>query len=426
MNQMTARPTAASSRPLAQCQTIGEALQTTEFAQRLAKCVPAHLNPERMLRVLTLAISKVPELARAPLRELLGAMFTLSSLGLEPNTPLGLAHLIPYKTRVKNPETNRWEDGYTVQVIIGYRGYIDLARRTGTLVSIHADVVYEGDFFEFEYGSNMHLRHRPGPVREGTPIYAYAHVKLKDGEAFEVLPYGEVLKIRDNSEGYKYALSVKDAAESWKQKAWLTNPWVRFEHEMSAKTMVRRVSKMVPMSVEFMTAATIDAASEGGQRMRWDAAINVTAKTLDSQNLQVDDEIAQIEDKQEAPLQTTVDQRQPETVTVRAQPAQADRRVEQADQRSAPTAAEEGDMPLIEPRPDSRKPGEYDLAEWQARFLRVVGTIQDPSDLATLQKAHEHILVALKRADIGIYDKVITGLREAAAKLLGNGGEKAE
>jgi recombination protein RecT len=169
--------------------------------------------------------------------------------------------LIPYnRRRTKSVEIN---------VIIGYRGFIDLARRTGTLVSLHADVVYgaaelgkPGDQFEFEYGSAMHLKHVPTGDRAGPKIWAYAHANLKDGQAFEVLPYGRVLEIRDkHSEAYRNAL--RDRADN--PYAFETTPWVAQEHQMSSKTMVRQVSRMLPMSIEFANAVTLDAMSESGR-----------------------------------------------------------------------------------------------------------------------------------------------------------------
>jgi recombination protein RecT len=188
-------------------------------------------------------------------------MMVCASLGLEPNMPLQHAFLIPYnRRRTKSVEIN---------VIIGYRGFIDLARRTGTLVSLHADVVYgaaelgqPGDFFEFEYGSNAHLKHIPTGDRSGPKLRAYAHCNLKDGQAFEVLPYARVLAIRDeHSEAYRTALRDKGT----NPRAFETTPWVMHEHQMSSKTMVRQLSRMLPMSIEFANAVTLDAMSETGR-----------------------------------------------------------------------------------------------------------------------------------------------------------------
>ncbi len=256
-----AAPTRAQMKPFKDVKTIGEALRHPDMVDRFQQAVPRHLSPERMLRVCALAIQKTPKLADCDMMTLLGGMLGLASLGLEPNTPLGHAYLIPFDKRAK--VNGAWQVVATeVQVIIGYKGYIDLARRSGSMVSIHADVVYEGDTFSFEYGSGMHLKHIPQGAREGrVPVWAYAHAKLQDGEAFEVLPYAQVLKIRDGSQGYQSALRGRDH----NPKGFAASPWVAHEHEMAAKTMVRRLSKMLPMSIEMANAAALDQMSETGR-----------------------------------------------------------------------------------------------------------------------------------------------------------------
>jgi recombination protein RecT len=201
-----------------------------------------HMKPERMMRLMANAIRTTPKLAQSDPLTLLGSMMTCASLGLEPNTVLGHAYLIPFDNKRK---------GITeIQLVLGYKGMIDLARRSGHVVNIHADVVYDNDEFSYEYGSNQHLRHIPGSARN-TPTHAYCHAKLTDGEAFIVLPYAEVLKVRDASQGYKTALKYgkKD------------NPWIAHEHQMARKTAVRALFNELPISIE----KVVDALEVDGQ-----------------------------------------------------------------------------------------------------------------------------------------------------------------
>jgi len=278
-----------------------------DMVRRFSQVVPRHLNPERMLRVMTHCIHKTPKLADCDFATLLGAMQACASLGLEPNTPLGHAYLIPFNVSAKLPD-GTWQKKPSVNLIIGYRGYIDLARRSGTLVNIHADVVYEGDDFDFAYGSGQHLMHRPRGTR-GKPIEAYAFAKLKDGEAFEVLPYARVLEIRDNSEGYKSA-----AAAAAKYKKDNDSPWVKHEHEMAAKTMVRRLAKWLPLSLEFANAARLDEMSETG-RVDYTAFIDADIETgLAAAEIEHDPETGEVKQIEAQPAVPA-----PE---VRAQPAQ--------------------------------------------------------------------------------------------------------
>lgn len=265
---MDNRPTLQTAEKAAP--TIRDLLSHPQTTEKFAQIVPRHLSPERMMRVMAQAVFKVPKLAECHPMTLLGAMMACASLGLEPNTTLGHAYLIPFEKKKKTRDG--WVvDRVDVNLIIGYRGFIDLARRTGTLVSIHADVVYEGDEFSYEYGSNMHVKHVPKGDNKGrSPIFAYAHAKLTDGEAFEVLPYARVLRIRDGSQAYQQALKAKIEAEnddkkSFRLKTFTEAPWVKHEHEMAAKTMVRRLAKWLPMSIDFANAAALDEMSDNGR-----------------------------------------------------------------------------------------------------------------------------------------------------------------
>ena len=254
-NEVTTQRAAGVAR---KTPSIGDLIARPDVAAKMRQMLPRHLSPDRMMRVFVAAVNRTPRLGECSAMSLLGAMQVCASLGLEPNTPLGHAYLIPFAKREN--VNGRWVNaGYDVQLIIGYRGYIDLARRSGDLVSIHADVVYDGDDFSFSYGSDQHLTHRPGGRRDA-PIYAYAFARLKTGDAFEVLPYAQVLAVRDQSQGWQSA--VKQAE---KYGGEIRSPWATHEHEMAAKTLVRRLAKWLPMSLEFAQAGTIDALSESGR-----------------------------------------------------------------------------------------------------------------------------------------------------------------
>lgn len=205
----------------------------------LAKMMPKHMNADRLLKVAQTAVTTNPALLECYAPTLLGACITLSQLGLEPNTPLGHAYLIPFN----NTKANRKD----VQVIIGYKGLIDLARRSGSVVSIAAHAVREGDDFEFEYGLHPKLRHVPAKVR-GDIEYFYAVAHLKDGgHAFEVMTVEDVIRIRENGQG-KYNKVWKDHFE-----------------EMGRKTAVRRLVKYLPMSIEMANAVDLDGKAEAGE-----------------------------------------------------------------------------------------------------------------------------------------------------------------
>lgn len=260
----------ASYKPLAQCTSLGEAFQTLEFRERIAAAAPSHIKPGRLLQTFIGAVSKNPLLRECNVRSYIGACLTLSQTGFEANTALGHAYLIPFRETKWNPVTRKREPkGVNINVIFGYPGLIDLSYRTGLVRNIHPDVVFPGDEFSFEYGSNAHLKHIPRQRRDGDmPLYAYMHAALKDGQAFEVIPYGDVLAIRNKTQAYRYALEAKQQAESEGKRlpmAWTEAPWVAHEFPMARKTAVRAGSKWLPRSVELHSAIALEDAQERGR-----------------------------------------------------------------------------------------------------------------------------------------------------------------
>lgn len=126
----------AAARPLAQMkpkEQIAHLLQSKRG--EIAKMLPKHLNAERLLKVAQIAATTTPALAKCDVASLVGAIGQCAQMGLEPNTVLGHAYLVPFNTKRKDAQgVERWVN--SVQVIIGYKGLIDLARRSGQIVSI--------------------------------------------------------------------------------------------------------------------------------------------------------------------------------------------------------------------------------------------------------------------------------------------------
>jgi recombination protein RecT len=199
-----------------------------------------------------------------------------------------------------------------VTPIIGYRGYVDLAYRSRLVASLHADVVYRGDDFEYHYGTGMKLIHRPKGEREGRErTHAYAHASLVDGQAFEALPYVEVMAIRNKTQAYQQALKdyerSRDQSKTQRERdsalrSYESSPWIAYEHEMASKTMVRRLSKMLPLSIEFANAVAVDTLSDAG-------ALDLTAFTEPGAQAFADMSLAEdpklIEQGREEPINIT-------------------------------------------------------------------------------------------------------------------------
>jgi len=230
------------TKPLTQVTNVKELLWNDAAKTQLQQVAAAHMKPERMMRLMANAIRTTPKLGDCDPMSLLGGLMTCAGLGLEPNTIMGHAYLIPFRNNRKNITE--------VQLVVGYKGLIDLARRSGHITSISANIHYSDDeVWEYEEGTEARLRHIPG-AQEGDKRHAYAIAKFRDGgHAYVVLPWAKVMKIRDGSQGWQTA--VKFGATD-------RNPWKSHEDEMAKKTAIRALAKYLPLSVEFRDALTVD------------------------------------------------------------------------------------------------------------------------------------------------------------------------
>lgn len=201
---------------------------------QIALALPRHLSADRILRISMTSIRRTPKLLACNPQSLLGAIMQASQLGLEPDGVLGHAYLVPFKEEV--------------QLIVGYKGLIDLARRSGQLSTIYARVVCAKDQFEYAYGLTERLEHIPSAeVDPGEMVAAYAVARLKDGaQQFEVMTSREITAIRERSR-------AKD-----------DGPWVTDPAEMWKKTVLRRLCKMLPASVELARAVALDERADLG------------------------------------------------------------------------------------------------------------------------------------------------------------------
>lgn len=219
----------------------------------LLDVLPKHVSADRMLKIALGALRTTPKLMNCTTESLFGAIVQCSQLGLEPNTPLGHAYLIPFDKKRK--QGNQWVvDKTEVQIVFGYKGLIDLARRSGQIVSISAHEVCEKDHFVYQYGLEEKLEHRPAMGNRGEIIAFYAVAKLVGGgHAFEVMSRAQVDAIRDDSQGYKAA---EQNAKKYSKPG--DSPWHNHYAEMGRKTALRRLTKYLPISIELATAVALD------------------------------------------------------------------------------------------------------------------------------------------------------------------------
>jgi recombination protein RecT len=200
--------------------------------------LPRGFNYDRMCRSLINAISTTPALAECTQASLFLSAVRGFSLGLEPNGPLAEGYLVPFRNK----------GVAEAQFMPSYRGLINLARRSGELATIYACDVCANDEFEAVNGTDRRLVHRPQWFAErGETIGYYAVYTLKDGSSdFEIMSMADIEKIRNAS------------------RAKNSGPWVDWFDEMAKKTVIKRLAKRMPMSVELASAMALDNAAVSG------------------------------------------------------------------------------------------------------------------------------------------------------------------
>lgn len=239
---MGALTKAAAGKGMAQQQ--GKSLQDIIRSQwgKIEAVMPKHLSSERLYQITVSAINKDPKLAECDVPTLLSCVMKCSALGLEPSAVdgLGRAYILPFY----NGKARKMEATF----ILGYKGMIDLARRSGEIASIASRAVYEGDEFDYEFGLDEKCRHIPHAI-ERTPdklTHVYVVAKFKDGGYYlDVMTKAEVDAIRKRS------------------KAGNSGPWVTDYEAMAKKTVVRRAFPYLPVSIEAQGAASADETSGG-------------------------------------------------------------------------------------------------------------------------------------------------------------------
>ena len=230
--------------------------------------LPKHLTGERLLKVATIAVTTTPALLECDVPSLVSAIGQCAAMGLEPNTVLGHAYLVPFNTKRKTARGEEWVK--SVQVIIGYKGLIDLARRSGRITSISAHEVCANDEFSLIYGTNERIEHKPALGDRGAILGFYAVAQLKDGGyAMEFVARADVDAIMMNSQSATYF-----DKQTKTRKLKDGGPWAEHYVEMGRKTAIRRLSKYLPLSVEFQTAAALDGLAAAGKDQRLYASID--------------------------------------------------------------------------------------------------------------------------------------------------------
>lgn len=217
---------------LTKSMSIAELIKAME--PEIRKALPEVITPERFTRMALSALNTTPKLRECTPMSFLAALMNAAQLGLEPNTPLGQAYLIPYNNK----------GVMECQFQIGYKGLIDLSYRNPQMQIISAQAVYENDVFEYELGLNPKLEHRPALEDRGEVRLFYGMFKLVNG-------------------GYGFEVMSKAAMDAYAReysKAFDSSfsPWKNNYIGMAKKTVIKQALKYAPLKTDFRKALSND------------------------------------------------------------------------------------------------------------------------------------------------------------------------
>ena len=186
----------------------------------IQNALPSYLPVDKFVRTALTAINSNPKLANCTQQSLLAAIMNSAQLGLEFNTPLGEAYLIPY--------------GSTVNFQVGYQGLLKLAYNTGQFKRITAREVRENEDFTINYGAGE-ISHKP----------------CLTGDSGDVLGYYAIYQTKDGGQDVFY-MSKKDAESYGKKfsKSYHSGPWKTNFDSMAKKSCLIQVLKYAPKAIE--------------------------------------------------------------------------------------------------------------------------------------------------------------------------------
>jgi recombination protein RecT len=207
-----------------QAPTVGDLIE--QLRPQIERALPNTMSADRFARIVLTTLRTSPNLAKCNPHSLMAACMLSAQLGLEPG-PLGHAYFVPF--------------GKEVTFIIGYRGMLDLARRSGEISSIEAREVCANDKFDYAFGLEPKLTHVPATGERGEPTHYYGIAKFSDGSY-----YFEVLS-KEDVDGYRK-----------RSRASNGGPWVTDYSAMARKTVIRRMAPYLPLSPEAARAVASD------------------------------------------------------------------------------------------------------------------------------------------------------------------------
>lgn len=237
-NQLAQQNAKAPEKAVSPQAKVGQYIQ--KMMPAIQDVLPKHLDGDRLARIAMNVIRTNEKLLECDVASLMGAVLESAKLGVEPGL-LGQAYILPY--------TNYKKKTVEAQFILGYRGLLDLVRRSGHVSTISAQSVHENDTFEYQYGLEDKLLHKPAPFDQdrGEVVGYYAVAKMKDGGySFLVMSKKDIEKHRDQF------------SKSKDRNGQVYGPWKDHFDAMAKKTVLRQLINYLPISVEQLSGVAAD------------------------------------------------------------------------------------------------------------------------------------------------------------------------
>lgn len=220
-------------------ETLAQKIHRME--DQFALAMPRGMEAKQLVRDALTVVRQTPKLQECDWNTVLGALMTSAQLGLRPGV-LGQSYVLPFWDKNSN--------GFKAQFVVGYQGLIELAHRSGRVLSIVARTVYENDEFSLEYHVDKDVMiHRPTlDGNPGNPRLYYARATLTDGGYQMTNPMTHEQMVAFMNRHAKARNKKKEVVGPWKDE---------FE-SMAHKTMVRQLAKLLPKTTELAVAVAAD------------------------------------------------------------------------------------------------------------------------------------------------------------------------
>lgn len=264
----------------------------------IVEALPSHIKPEVMISMALSCVTDNPKLLACTRPSILKAVLTASQLGLTPGNNLGLCYFIPY--------------GATAQFQLGYKGMIQLIRRTGKVAGIVVEPVYKQDNFDYDlaHGIRRHERTQETSYDDADITHFYCIIKYKDGGMEEKVMTKKEVDIHKARYSKTYNRS--------------DSPWNTNYVSMGKKTVIIQAAKYAELSTEINQAVSLEEATENQMKQKgWSSMIDHD-KVTDEMKAEAEEEYyAEIVEEEENNKKSQAEEAKEKTK------AKADRAVQQ-------------------------------------------------------------------------------------------------